>query len=688
MIGHRQPDEMRDIQDSICKIEQLRSKIQSSIKNLNKSGKLDESLKKTILSLRSMEELELIYGPYKVAKTTLAEKARTVGLEEPTKHILMEGIGPMDLLKYVKKSKPGLETIEKISDGIKYIASDLILKSPEIIQVLRGTAKDPKVSLQSKVSSNAKSVDQADKFENYYDVHYSILSIQPHQILAINRGETLKVLSVKIVIPDQLQSKVKYFVRDSIFRNGSHFKQRSDLFEEIWKYCWSKKIDPLIGRLVRSALKERAEKSSIEVFAKNLTDLLLTPPVKGKRILGIDPGFRHGSKCALISEQSAVLDTTVLMFTGGDSKATEKRLSELMKKHQCSLIALGNGKGCRDIEKVITEMIANRRFHSEDIKYCIVNEQGASIYSCGDEAKAEFPNMDINLISAVSIARRLNDPLAEYVKIEPSHLGVGMYQHDVPEKDLSRTLDEVVSECVSRVGVDLNTTSECLLKRVSGLTQSRAKKIIQYREEKGPFKCRQDIKKVTSIGEKTFTQCAGFIRIERNTSGTNPKFNEFDMTWLHPESYAVATKVLSKLKLSAKDIGTDGFLRKIRGVSRDEFPTLADSLKTDLNTIKSIFEALSRDVFKDYREDIGKVPQFKSSIQKMTDLKIGQLLTGAITNVTHFGAFCDIGVEKDALIHVSQMKGHKPSVGSRVEVKVLSVDVNRQRINLKLEIIL
>lgn len=338
---------------------------------------------------------------------------------------------------------------------------------------------------------------------------------------------------------------------------------------------------------------------------------------------------------------------------------------------------------------MICGMIETRRFHSQEVKYAIVNEQGASIYSCSDVAREEFPDLDINLVSAVSIARRLNDPLAEYVKIEPKHLGVGMYQHDVSEKDLARTLDEVVSECVSRVGVDLNTTSECLLRRISGLTQSRAKKIIEYREKKGPFKCRSDLTKVPSIGEKTFTQCAGFVRIERSTSGgANSKFNEFDMTWVHPESYADATKVLKKLTLQFKDIGSSEFLRKIRSIAREEYVTLATSLKIETGVIKSIFEALSRDVFKDYREDIGKVPQFKSSIQKMTDLRVGELLTGVITNVTHFGSFVNIGIEKDALIHVSKLNNLKPGIGTRVEVKVLSVDIGRQRIQLNLEMVL
>lgn len=688
LIGHRTPEELRDIQESILKIETLRGKIQSSIKNLEKSGKLDDTLQRTILSLRSLEELDLIYGPYKVAKTTLSEKARTVGLERPTMHILVEGQGPLDLHKFISPSKAGLESLDKISDGIKYIGSDLILKSPEIIQQFRALAKDPKISLQSKKSSGESSSDQADKFENYFDASYSIASVQPHQILAMNRGENLKVLTVKIKIPEFLESKLKYFARNCLLSKGKHFQQRSDLFEEVWKYCYAKKIEPLIGRLIRSSLKDRAEKASIEVFATNLKEPLLTPPVKGMKILGIDPGFRHGSKCALISEQNSVLDTMVLMQS--DATGSERKLSDLLKKHQCTLIALGNGKGCREIEKMISGMVERKRFHSQDVKYCIVNEQGASIYSCSDEARAEFPELDINLISAVSIARRLNDPLAEYVKIEPKHLGVGMYQHDVGEKDLSRTLDEVVSECVSRVGVDLNTTSDCLLRRISGLTQARSKKIIEYREKNGPFRCRSDLTKVPSIGEKTFTQCAGFIRIERSTSGgaANKKFNEFDMTWLHPESYAEATTVLKKLELQAKDIGSSGFLRKFKSIPREEVDSLSKSLKIDSGLLKTIFEALSRDVFKDYREDIGKVPQFKSSVQKMSDLKVGELLTGVITNATHFGSFCDIGVEKDALIHVSKLNNQRPGIGSRVEVKVLSVDIGRQRVNLKLEMVL
>lgn len=688
LIGHRSPEEMRDIQESILKIDSLRGKIQSSIKNLQKSGKLDETLQNTILSLRSLEELDLIYGPYKVAKTTLAEKARALGLEIPAMHILFEGKGELNLTNLVNKTKAGLDSIVKISEGIKFIGSDLILKSPEIIEQFRLMAKDPKISIQSKKCSG-EAPEGADKFENYFDANYSIASVQPHQILAMNRGENLKALSVKVKIPEFMENKLKYFVRGFVFCKGSSFKQRTDLFEEVWKYCYAKKIEPIISRLIRSSLKERAEKSSIEVFAKNLKELLLIPPVRGMKILGVDPGFKHGSKCALISEQNSVLETFVLHLHG-DSRENERKLGTVMQKHDCQLIALGNGKGCREIEKLITGMIERKLFHSPNVKYSIVNEQGASIYSCSDEGRAEFPDLDINLISAVSIARRLNDPMAEYVKIEPKHLGVGMYQHDVPEKELSRSLDEVVSECVSRVGVDLNTTSECLLRRIAGLTKSRAAKIIEYREKNGPFKCRREITKVPSIGEKTFVQCAGFIRIDRNTSGgvANKKFNELDMTWVHPESYEDAEKLLKKLNLKQKDVGSDDFLRTIRGIRKEEQDKLVTDLKIERDVLRNILEALGRDVFKDYREDIGKVPQFKSSIQKMSDLRVGELLTGVITNVTHFGSFVDIGVEKDALIHVSKLNGYKPGIGARVEVKVLGVDVGRQRVNLNLEMVL
>lgn len=688
LIGHRSPEQMRDIQESLMKIETLRGKIQSSLKTLEKSGKLDEALKKTISSVRSMGELELICAPYKTTRTTLAEKARGIGLEGPTRELLFEGKRPLDLKSFVKPSTAGLESEEKVLEGMRHIASDMVMKTPEILQQLREFAKDSKISIQSKRVSN--DVPQAENFDNYSDVTYSIASIKPHQVLAINRGENLKILKVSVKVPEFLESRIKYFVRQTLLSSTKPFQQRTEFFEDLWKkLCYPKKIEPLIVKLVRSSLTEQADKSSVEVFAKNLKDLLLSPPVKGHKILGIDPGFRHGSKCALISEQNSVLETAVLMFHT-DIASNEEKLYKLLKAHQCTLIALGNGKGCREVEKVIAGMIERKRFHSPNVKYCIVNEQGASIYSCSEEARKEFPDLDINVISAVSIARRLNDPLAEYVKIDAKHLGVGMYQHDVTEKDLSRTLDEVVTDCVSRVGVDINTTSECLLRRIAGLTQSRAAKIVDFRESNGPFQCRQDILNVPSIGKKTFTQLAGFIRIERNTSGgaANKKFNELDLTWVHPESYGETKKLLKQMGLKEKDIGTDGFLRKIKGVSEADKENFREKLKISSQTLESILEALGRDIFKDYREDVGAVRQFKSSIQKMSDLKVGTLLTGVVTNVTHFGSFVDIGVEKDALIHVSKLGRHKPSLGGRVEVKVLSVDVPRQRVNLQLEDVL
>lgn len=389
---------MRDIQTSLCKIEGLRSKIQSCLKSLEKSDKLDESLKQTFQSLKSLEEVELVYAPYKTTRRTLADKAREAGLGMPVQHIIFNGISMLDLHKFVmNRAKEGLKSLDDVVLGMKYIFSDELLKMPEALQHLRTVLKEnPRIQIQCSKSTSKSDDRTAEKFENYYQYSGYVSSIQPHQILAINRAENLKVLTVKLMFPDFIENKLKYFVRTTIFAKGVSFRQRSDLFEECWTFSYGKKIQPLMTRLVRAELKERAEQASVQVFASNLKQLLLTPPVAGERILAIDPGFKHGSKCAMISEQNAVLETLVL-HNVADPVGSGRQLGDLLKRYKCKIVALGNGKGCREVETWITALI-QKNIINDNVRYCIVNEQGASIYSCSDEAKKEFPDLDINLI--------------------------------------------------------------------------------------------------------------------------------------------------------------------------------------------------------------------------------------------------------------------------------------------------
>lgn len=430
-----------------------------------------------------------------------------------------------------------------------------------------------------------------------------------------------------------------------------------------------------------------------QVFASNLKQLLLTAPVKGKKILGVDPGFSNGCKMALLSECGDVLDTfTLYPHTKGASQADTlgKMLASEMKKHNCTLIALGNGTACRETEKWLTDLMESRILDKNHVKYSIVSEQGASIYSCSDVAKKEFPKMDVNIISAVSIARRLNDPLSELVKVDPKSLGVGMYQHDINAKSLSETLDEVVIECVSFVGVDINSASVELLKHVAGLTEKRAEHVVAYRSKNGPFKSREDINKVTLIGPKTFIQCAGFVRIDPLTAGIEDrKYNLLDSTTIHPESYHVAEMIVKNCGLNIKNLGSPEFIQKIKDYQARCDKEMSEKIyKVPFERLTSVFDALQKELFHDYRLDVNNIPLFKSGLTKMADLIINETVTGAVINICDFGVFVDIGVECNGLIHVSKMNGKVVKIGDRVEAIVLNVDKNKNRIGLGLKDIL
>jgi competence ComEA-like helix-hairpin-helix protein len=413
-----------------------------------------------------------------------------------------------------------------------------------------------KKTIDEKSNGKSKSND-SHKFENYFNFSCSVDRIRPHQFLAIKRGESLKVLSVKYEVDDRLHQKLKDFAVRKFVGQGSNSTERKKIFFDAFTDAFKKKISPFIVRQVQSELTRRADKSAVDVFATNLKNLLLTNPVKGRRILGIDPGFTSGCKLAMISETGELLETGLVIHLN-DRRKAEIIVSSLLDKHECTLVAIGNATACRETENFISGLIEKKH---KNAQYVIVSEQGASIYSCSDVAKKEFPKLDVTFIGAISIARRLLDPLCELVKIEPKHLGVGMYQHDVNEKTLKKTLDEVISECVSFVGVDLNIASFSLLKHVAGLTEKRAEAIVAYREENGRFQSRADLLKVKSIGPKSFTQCAGFVRI---SGASGKKCNPLDSTNIHPESYATATAIIKECGMKIDEVGKSKFIEKIR----------------------------------------------------------------------------------------------------------------------------
>ncbi|XP_054745343.1 S1 RNA-binding domain-containing protein 1 [Anastrepha obliqua] len=714
LISHITPERLRDIKNSYTEIVELRKRAETIVTQLQKEQQIDEEVRTEILCAKSNEELEFLYAPYKPAsKGSLAERAKALGLGNAADCLLF-GEAPEVFLEYlVDRNNADLDSAEKVLQGICHIISHNISKHTGVLEELRRLqkvhrivlkctkTKTPATTAGGKVSTTAKSKlnsnnnnslhsktkTDASKYEIYYNFQQDVRYLKPHQVLAINRAEKQKFLTVKIIPADYVKNDIKRYTRELFMHEGLRYPLRNQVFEQAFEECYSKKLQPLLSRQLRSDLNELAKKAAIDVFAQNLKQLLLQSPLKGERILGIDPGFTNGCKLALISETADVLETGVIYphARTSDPEEVGNKLAKMLVRHNCKIIALGNGTACRETEFWLSNLFDIGILDKSTVRYSIISEQGASIYSCSDVALKEFPDMDMNEISAVSIARRLNDPLSEYVKIEPRHIGVGMYQHDVPEKTLNEALNEVVSECVSFVGVDINTASLSVLKNVAGLGEKKAQKIIEYRTSNGPFQTRKDLLKVKSIGEKTFVQCAGFIRIDPLSVGGKIE-NPLDCTWVHPESYAVAKKIISKCNLLLKDIGTNAFVCKIKAfVLQCDMQELAEDFQIPEERLDVVLMALQRELTQDYRSEFAKRPLFKQGLTRITELSEGDVLTGAISNITHFGAFVDIGVECNALIHISKMKNAELSVGDRVVVSIIQIDVPRKRISVQLE---
>lgn len=597
LIENLSPMRLREIKDLIETIRLIETKSQNLLKSLQKETYFTEEIERDIKSAKSLDEIENLASLYKPpAKGSLFERAQKLGLEPSAENMLF-GRKKVDLSKLIQSHTVGLQSIEEIEEGIKNIMSHLIAKHSQITKEVRELRKKYEVmiktsQLKQKKSADSKkrssTSDESNKFELYFNFSTPASRIKPHQILAINRGESLKVrtilrtimkchiqiivlkaLSIKYEVDERFEQTLSNFASKLFLNEGHITPQRQNVFNNAFNDAYRKKIAPYIIRQTKSELTKIAEKSAMYVFATNLKNLLLMNPVKRQKILGLDPGWKNGCKAAMISENGEVIETGVKFYLHDKISAT-KTVIELLQKFSCSLIAIGNGTACRETETFVAQIIEKKL---KNVQYCIVSEQGASIYSCSDVAKKEFPDLDVSYIGAISIARRLQDPLCELVKIEAKHLGVGMYQHDLNEKALKKTLDEVIIECVSFVGVDLNIASFSLLKHVAGLTEKRAEAIVKYREDNGCFKSRSEILKVKSIGPKSFTQCAGFIRINGLSAGIT-KYDLLDATNVHPESYDLANKIIQHCKLKAEDIGKSKFVEKIlefrRNVSMDQ----------------------------------------------------------------------------------------------------------------------
>ncbi|XP_076640501.1 S1 RNA-binding domain-containing protein 1 [Colletes latitarsis] len=714
MTGGMEPDKLRALKESFDQAKVIKKRAASILKSIDKLGQWTPNTHSAIVSAKCLEDLEHIYSFFKPAsKRSLAERAKEAGLG-PISNAVIQGQTLPHLSSLINSKKDGLKSEKEIKEGIVHIIADIIykdkavfdrvkeLQSESIIKIQTTECKSKKSSdikeSKSKKLSNTKEKAINRKYEIYYNFIGTNKTIRPHQILAINRGEAQKILSVKIILPDFLEKAFKTHCckqyREAMASSKFHVIMMNDSID----YAYSKFISPLIIRRVRNEMKQKAETASIEVFVTNVKQLLLTPPVRGKIILGIDPGFVHGCKLAVISEHGNVLETGVIYPHNKTKNSYEESaniLITLVKKHKCTVVALGNATACRETEAFLNKLIKSDSSGSIDISYTIVDESGASIYSCSTKAKSEFPDLDTNVVSAISIARRLQDPLAELVKVDPKHLGVGMYQHDLPEKELVAALDEVISEVVSFVGVDVNTASEYLLRRVAGLNSSRASNIIEWRTEHGAFRNRQQILDVKGIGSKTFEQSAGFIRVLPETSMTNNSVkvkgakssknapNLLDQTWIHPESYTIAERFLKHCDCKLEDLGTTAFIERIKSFAKEEYAALATKFGTDETTMEVIVKGLSMKKDEDIRLK-SSYPLFRNSMLTINDISPGATLTGAVRNITHFGVFVDVGVGRAALIPTKWMKNNTVSIGQRVEVKVLTVDIDRNRINLEL----
>ncbi|XP_043784423.1 S1 RNA-binding domain-containing protein 1 [Apis laboriosa] len=708
MTGGMEPDKLRALKESFDHAKMIKQRANTILKAIDKLGQWSPDVHFAIISAKCLNDLEHIYSLFKPSsKRTLAEKAKDLGLGRIS-DLLLQGQELPPLSSIIDSKKDGLKTEQQILDGIIHIIADIINKNKTIFDKVKELQNESIIKIQStECKSKNKSVDNKEKnmhkkYETYYDFNTNNRYIKPHQILAINRGEAQKILTIKIILPDFFEREFKTYCYKYYRIVMIASKLHSKLLNDSIDYAYTKFIKPLVVRRVRSEMKRKAEIASIEVFVNNVKQLLLTPPVRGKIILGIDPGFSHGCKLAVISEQGDVLETGVIYPHRNIEKAYNESaniLINLVTKYKATILALGNATACRETEMFINKLIKSNSFKSLDVSYAIVDESGASIYSCSPEAKSEFPKLDMNLISAISIARRLQNPLAELVKIEPKHLGVGMYQHDLPEKQLLTSLNEVVSEVVSFVGIDVNTASQCLLKRVAGLNASRANNILEWRSEFGPFRNRQQLMDVKGIGSKVFEQCIGFIRILPETSmidnskklspikkskqAIKAEYNLLDQTWIHPESYKIAENFLKYCNIDLKNLGTAEFIEKVKLYAKEGFTSLAKKFGTNKTTMEVIIKGLSMKKDEDIRLKTCS-PLFRKSMLGINDINVEMLLTGVVRNITHFGAFVDIGAGKDGLIPMKWLKNFTVLIGQRVEVKVLSVDLQRNRINLEL----
>jgi len=674
--GELNEDYIRAIQQRFTYLRTLEKRKETILKSIEEQGKLTPELKHKIELTTKLQDLEDIYLPYKPKKRTRATIAKEKDLQALADLILLQQTITGTPEDYVKKFiNPGKEvnSIQDALAGACDIVAETISENADIRRKIREFSFETGLIITAVRDESVASV-----YEMYYDYSEPVNKIPSHRILAVNRGEKENILKVSI---DLDIDRALTIIQAAIITNkGSIF---NDYLIGAIEDAYKRLISPAIDREIRHHLSESAEQQAIRVFATNLKNLLLQPPVSGRIILGIDPGFRTGSKIAVIDQTGKYLEGTTIYPHPPQNKFDEAKqvITRLVKKHSVDIIAIGNGTASRETEFLVAELIAEQP-PDRTVNYIIVNEAGASVYSASKIAQEEFPNLEASLRGNISIARRLLDPLAELVKIDPKSIGVGQYQHDVNQKNLHESLHTVVEDCVNQVGVNLNTASKSLLTYISGLTSRTAENIVKYREEKGAFQDRKELKQVTGIGVNSFEQSAGFLRIP---DGSNP----LDNTSIHPESYNATRSLLKKLAIDDIHHGGKSLLSQISSQA-GEIRRLAEDLQLGEPTLRDILENLEKPG-RDPREDLPK-PMLKSNILKIEDLQEGMILKGTVRNVVDFGAFVDIGVKQDGMIHISQMGDrfikdpHKVlAVGDIVDVKILSINTERGRIGLSMK---
>ena len=673
--GTLDDEQLRKLYERLNYLRGLEEKKEQVLSSIEEQGKLTPELKQQILAAETLVVVEDLYRPYRPKRRTRATIAKEKGLEPLAAAITWQKMAePVEeaAKQYVSEEK-GVATVEEAIAGARDIIAEFISDKANYRSFIRNVTMK-----KGSLVSQAKDPDQESVYEMYYDFEEPVSRLAGHRILAVNRGEKEKILTVKIQAPEE---EILSYLEHQVIRPGNHHTE--PVLKEAVADSYKRLIAPAIEREIRSELTEKAEDGAIQVFGRNLHQLLMQPPIAGQTVLGWDPAFRTGCKLAVVDPTGKVIGTTVIYPTAPTTpkkiQASKDLLKKIIEKYHITLISLGNGTASRESEQFIVELLKEI---PQKVQYVIVSEAGASVYSASKLASEEFPKFDVGQRSAASIARRLQDPLAELVKIDPKSIGVGQYQHDMNQKKLSEALSGVVEDCVNKVGVDLNTASAPLLSYVSGITPVIAKNIVAYREENGRFQSRRQLLKVAKLGPKAFEQCAGFLRIK---GGDDP----LDGTSVHPESYEAAKNLLKKQGFTAEDV-TAGNLAGLSLTIRD-YPALAEELGIGEITLRDVVKELEKPG-RDPREEM-PAPILRTDVLEMKDLKEGMVLKGTVRNVIDFGVFVDIGVHQDGLVHISEVTDKKfirhplevVSVGDVVDVRVIGVDLKKKRIQLSMK---